>query len=112
MTTPAPPPGVELVWPLALAGDGDLATVESGSQLEVRQSVALLLSTRPGERQDNADYGTEDPTLVGADEVAIVADVQRFEPRASVQVIAAEVAAHRQDVEVRVALADTGSGGR
>lgn len=94
----------ELAWPLHLAPGGDLGSVVSGSDAEVRQSVGLLLATRVDERAALPEYGTTDPTFDGADRALIVAEVQAQEPRASLDVVVAAVdVAHQQLVTVSVA---------
>lgn len=110
----------ELVWPVRLGPDGQYLTIESGSPGEIQQSVGLLLATRgpdgtgrPGERQDSPEYGTDDPTLQGVDAAALIADAQRWEPRASLQVIVGAVDAviRTQTSEIAVSSRPTTEGG-
>ena len=74
--------------------DGRLATVDG--VVELRQSLTMLLSTRPGERRLHPDFGCpldrllferNDATTAGL-AIRIVADaVSRFEPRAEIDAI-------------------------
>lgn len=71
-----------LALPIAINTTGRLAAVPQDSNADVAQSVALLLSTRPGERLATPDYGLDDPLGIGVD-VGMVADViGKFEERA------------------------------
>lgn len=92
----------ELVWPLRLGPDGDFATVEQGSLEEVLQAVRIIALTRPGDRTDNPLLGVDE--LVPAhdfDPAAWAAALERWEPRAAVDVIA-----DGSRLQVTVALAD------
>lgn len=66
--------------------------VEEDSADELRQNVAVLLDTRLGERLVAADFGLSDPAFELAsgvpdlDEIEVAVD--RFEPRAQVNVVA------------------------
>lgn len=72
-----------LAFPLRRAGRS-LATVVEDSDVDVVQSVSLLLDTRPGERRSVPDYGLPDP-LFGRLDPAQVRDVVRtWEERADV----------------------------
>lgn len=71
-----------LALPLTITGTGGLAAIEQDSALEIAQSVALLLDTRPGERRSVPDYGALDMVAVGLDPEAIAATIEEFEPRA------------------------------
>mgnify|MGYP001545238755 CR=1 FL=1 len=71
-----------LAWPIAVTASGRLAALEQDSDLEVVQSVVLLLDTRPGERRMDPDYGLLDMLGPGADPPAIAAAIEEFEPRA------------------------------
>lgn len=71
-----------LALPLTVTTSGGLAALEQDSALEVAQSVALLLATRPGERRAVPDYGALDMVAVGIDPEAISAAVEGHEPRA------------------------------
>lgn len=74
---------LRLALPLQLNADGTLATLEQGSPAEIAQSVALLLSTRPGERRSVEDYGTEDPLFSGLSIEDVNAAVETWEERAA-----------------------------
>lgn len=71
-----------LALPLAVTTSGALAALEQDSPLEVAQSVALLLDTRPGERLADPDYGALDMIAVGIDADTIAAAIDEHEPRA------------------------------
>lgn len=73
---------LHLSLPLQVAADGALVAVEQDSPAEIAQSVALLLSTRPGERRSVPDYGTEDPRGAGLDADELNAAVAEWEDRA------------------------------
>ncbi|WP_243061134.1 GPW/gp25 family protein [Nocardioides sp. SR21] len=72
-----------LALPLQVTSSGQLAALEQDSPLEVAQSVALLIGTRPGERRSVPDYGAQDMVAVGIDPAAIAAAVEDHEPRVS-----------------------------
>lgn len=76
-----------LALPLAVTSAGGLAALDQDSPLEVAQSVALLLATRPGERAAVPEYGAADMIAVGIDPEAIAAAVEDHEPRAVPAVI-------------------------
>lgn len=71
-----------LALPLRMAGSR-LATVETDSDEEIAQSVALLLDTRPGERRSVPEYGLPDPLFSGVDLDVIADVVDEWEPRAT-----------------------------
>lgn len=56
--------------------------LEQDSPLEVAQSVAVLIDTRPGERRSEPDYGVPDMLGSGIDADAIAAAIAEHEPRA------------------------------
>lgn len=90
-----------LAVPFRLLPSGNLATVLEDSAADVAQSVRTLLLTRPGERLMSPDLGTPDPVFVGLDPEQVAAVVQEQEDRASVSVVASQLA----DVQsVRVTL--------
>jgi hypothetical protein len=68
--------------------DGDrFATVEDGSEDEVRQNVAVLVSTRVGTRLVVPNFGIPDPTFTtGGDANDILNAADIFEPRAALDV--------------------------
>lgn len=80
--TAIPAPPVTLALPLTVTG-GVVASIAQGSPVEIAQSVALLIDTRPGERRSVPGYGCED--LLGRlefDPEVIAAAVLSWEPRA------------------------------
>lgn len=73
-----------LALPFTMTADGRLQTLTQDSPAEVAQSVALLLSTRAGERLSVPNYGT--PPALFAQRVntgAIGAALEAWEPRAA-----------------------------
>lgn len=56
-----------LAWPVTLAGDGTLATVDDQSDDGVTQEVSLAILQRPGERLLAPDCGVPDPIANGLD---------------------------------------------
>lgn len=85
---------LRLSLPLQVAADGALAAVEQDSPAEVAQSVALLLSTRPGERRSVPDYGSDDPMFSGLTADDVNAAVELWEDRAdgtTVEVVASGI---------------------
>lgn len=82
-----------LALPIRVTSTGALASVPQDSDADIRQSIALLVNTRPGERRSEPDYGLPDPRF-GTVDVAEIADViATWEPRADDAVI--EVSAVR-----------------
>jgi phage baseplate assembly protein W len=78
--------GPALVLPMRVDGN-QLATVPQGSIAELVQAIRLVLTTRPGERLVEPDFGSEDWTFApGVDASAIEADHEQQEPRARVEV--------------------------
>lgn len=73
--------------PFALDRQGHARTTEQDSGDEIRQSVKVLLATRPGERLVIPDYGLADPAFAGPDAGVIAEAVQRWEPRADLGTI-------------------------
>ena len=69
-------------FPIALGADGRIVTLEQDSTAEVAQSVALLLSTQPGERADVPDYGYTSPLGLGVDPNEVAAVIGEWEDRA------------------------------
>jgi phage baseplate assembly protein W len=89
-----------LAWPLRLAPDGSLATLEQDSPEEISQSVELVLLTTPGERVDAPDFGLEDPAFRDVSAGEIVAAITRWEPRADAAVVVSDVQTGRRTVRV------------
>ncbi|MFW6776064.1 GPW/gp25 family protein [Nocardioides sp. CPCC 205120] len=69
-----------LALPLQLRGSR-LAALQQDSALEVSQSVALLVSTRPGERRSVPEYGVSDPIFGGLDAGEVTDAVLEWEER-------------------------------
>lgn len=66
---------------------GSMVTLTQDSEAEVAQSLALLLSTRPGERRSVPDYGIPDPVFGGVRPQDVVAAAQEWEERADPLVV-------------------------
>lgn len=89
-TAPTPTEAVAtvpvLAMPLHLAGRS-LATWPQGSTEELKQSVRLALSTRPGQRQASLDYGTPDLAFDrDLDPDVVAGAVADWEPRVTVEI--------------------------
>lgn len=71
--------------PLTVAG-GRFVTVDQASDVDVAQSVALLVATRAGERRSVPGYGLDDPLFAsrGLREAEIRDAIDEWEPRAEV----------------------------
>lgn len=74
-----------LAVPFQLSGTR-AATVQDGTEDEVRQNVAVLVATRPGERLCVPQFGLPDPTFGPGgrtpSSAVLEAAVARWEPRA------------------------------
>lgn len=92
-------------WPMRVTA-GRLVTIDARSAEAQRQHVAVLLTTRPGERVVVPAYGTPDPVGVRDYDVqAVEAAADRWCPEARIDGIdaALDVQDHRRmDVTVRV----------
>lgn len=71
-----------LALPIGVAPNGALTNLPQDSPAEIAQSVALLISTRPGERRSVPDYGVEDPLGGGVDAVDLAETIAEWEERA------------------------------
>ncbi|MBB3041030.1 hypothetical protein [Nocardioides soli] len=71
-----------LAFPLAVGVDGAMATLEQDAPAEVAQAVALLLSTEPGERAAEPEYGYPSPLGRGVDPVEVADVIADWEDRA------------------------------
>lgn len=71
-----------LAFPITVAADGKLAALDQDSPAEVAQSVALLLSTEPGERAAEPEYGYASPLGRGIDPDEIADLIGEHEDRA------------------------------
>lgn len=94
-----------LRMPLTVAPGAGLMTLEQGSDLEVAQSVGLLLATTPGERRTVPDYGLPNPIGSGVDVEQLVDVASDWEDRADptyVEDLAAAGPVQRPEVYPRV----------
>lgn len=74
-------------FPLRLAADGGLATVEQDTIDDVAQCVRVLVDTAVGERVELPAYGIEDPSFTeGIDRDEIRRAVDEWEPRAALMI--------------------------
>lgn len=76
-----------LAFPIRVAANGGLLALEQDSEQEIAQSVALLVSTEPGERRSVPDYGLPDPVFGGLDQDDISDVVADWEDRADPAVV-------------------------
>lgn len=97
---PATSTAPTLAWPLRLAPDGSFATVPQDSPADIGQSVTLLLSSRVGERPDEPDYGTTDPTFHQLDTAEIETAAAQWEPRVDPTVVLALAEQHAQAADI------------
>jgi phage baseplate assembly protein W len=83
--------GAGLAFPLAVDNRGEIALV--GGETDVAQSIAIILSTAPGERPMRPEFGCAvhdhifdvlDASAFGAIESAVRQAIERWEPRATV----------------------------
>ena len=90
--------------PMRLDRRGEPAIVEQDTVVEVAQSVEVLIRTRPGDRSLSPQYGIDDPTFNPAAEslVGLTDVAQRFEPRATVEVVERAIVGGNVDVTVEV----------
>lgn len=74
----------KLKWPLELASDGQLATVELDSDEEVGQCLAVILRYAPGDRRRSLSFGVPEQLFRddGPDLTEVRAALQANEPRA------------------------------
>jgi phage baseplate assembly protein W len=92
--------------PLRVLPTGNAATVEQDTDTEIEQNIRVLLATRPGERLADAEFGVPDPLFTGPDEAAISEALERFEPRARVELTVDYDTDDPGRVDVTVALSD------
>lgn len=76
-----------LALPLRLTPGGDFATLDEDSAEEVTQNVAVILRTRPMERLGQPELGLADPALADLPVEALHSAVERWEPRADVDLV-------------------------
>lgn len=91
--------------PLAVVPGGGFMAIEQGSDLEVAQSVGLLLATTPGERRTVPDYGLPNPIGSGVDVETLVDVASDWEDRADptyVEDLAAAGTVQRPEVYPRI----------
>jgi phage baseplate assembly protein W len=68
--------------PLTVGPSGSLAVLPQDSDLEVAQSLTLLVATVVGERRSLPEYGIESPLFGGLDPDAAADAIEEWEPRA------------------------------
>ena len=89
--------------PLRLDGDGQIATVEQGSNDQAQQLAIGIVSTFLGERPLAPDFGIFDPVAVGTSTAEVTAAVDLCEPDLTVTGAQISQANGRQNVSVTVA---------
>ena len=67
-------------YPFRLMPNGSVATLEDGTERYYAEELACLLSTRPGERVMEPEYGIEDPTFDMVVREEITAKVNTYGP--------------------------------
>lgn len=81
-----------LSLPLAITAAGPLAALATDSPAEIAQSVAVLLSTRVGERRSESAYGSAGQLFALVPTLAVdSAAINRWEPRATPETIAVTI---------------------
>lgn len=91
-----------LSLPLQVSATGRMVTVEQDSPAGLRQRVALLLDTRPGERRSVPEFGMDDPLFTGVDPQVLAASVARWEPGADAVTVMAVLTGTSQTVTVEL----------
>lgn len=76
-----------LSHPFRLLPDGSAATVEQDTDEANAEQLAVLLLTRPGERDLAPGYGVSDPAFAGVDPSEVVAAVNAFGPDVTVTAV-------------------------
>jgi hypothetical protein len=71
-----------LRMPLAVAPGRGLLALEQGGSADIAQSVALLLSTTPGDRRSVPDYGLPNPLGSGVEVAELIEVIGEWEDRA------------------------------
>lgn len=95
------PAAPTLLLPITVQG-GTTVTVPQGSRSELVQSVRLLMTTRPGERLAQPEYGLPDLTFSHTiDPQDIRASIEEQEPRVDLDVTVKQAGA-RADITVIV----------
>jgi hypothetical protein len=69
-----------LAHPLRLLPNGSLGTVETDTDAHHAQELAVLVSTRRGERPLAPTFGITDPAFAGVDPAELAAQVAVFGP--------------------------------
>lgn len=93
--------------PLRLDGDGQIATVEQGSNDQAQQLAIGIVSTFLGERLLAPDFGIFDPVAVGTSTAEVTAAVDLCEPDLTVLGVEVTQTGGRQAVDVTVAWDET-----
>lgn len=68
--------------PLILTSAGGFGVLDQDTPVEITNSLALLLDTRPGERRCVPEYGLPDPLGRGVDPIEVAELIEEWEPRA------------------------------
>lgn len=71
-----------LAFPIRVGANGRLLTNEQDGEQDVADSLALLVSTEPGERRSVPDYGLADPVFGGLSPEEVVDVAAEWEERA------------------------------
>jgi hypothetical protein len=94
-----------LKWPFRMAEDeSHIPFIEQDTAEEYEQSVALVLTTRPGGFPDEVNFGFPDPTFSegGVAAADLAAAVRKWEPRAHLYFTLDELIGFAQEVGIQV----------
>lgn len=80
-----------LAHPLRLRPGGQLSTVDEGSDAHAAQDIAVLIGTRPGERDLVPEFGLEDPAFDELHIAELTAQVAVYGPARTITDIATSV---------------------
>jgi hypothetical protein len=75
-------------FPFRLLPSGQIATVDDGSPEGQAEELAVLVSTKIGERSMVQSYGLSDPVFVGVSAAELRAQVANFGPAVTIDDIA------------------------
>jgi hypothetical protein len=73
-----------LSYPFRVGANGQVATVEQGSDEHRAELLAALILTRPGERDLVPGFGVPDPVFAGIDVAAVEGAAAVFGPKVTI----------------------------
>lgn len=74
-------------FPFRLDGNGVIATVEQGSDVEIDEQIAVAMLTRPRERVTVPTFGVNDPTFDGFLASALARQCTDFGPAVTIRTV-------------------------